>query len=379
MKILIVGGTGILSSAVVNNCLEKDMDVYMINRGKRVEIINSRAKLIKCDIHDLIKVEQLLGNLCFDTVIDFLVYNVEQLKYSLSLFGKRSKQYIFISTTAVYNTSQKGVLTEESELVQHKWKYSIEKNKCEKFLKEYCTQEHINYTIIRPGVNFGNTRIPYGIYPTIGQHWTLIGRLLNGKPIITWNQGLNRHNITRVEDFAEGVSKLIGKEQAYGEAFNIVGDYSYTWLEVINTLGKLLGVTPQIIDIPTTYYAKEIPQRYGELVGGRAKDCVCSNQKLKSIAPDYITKYNIEEGLKKTIDFYKSNNYINGIDIRFEAETDRIISKYIQSQHQRIRLHYIQYIPCSTWEKITNQLKYFLYKNNNFILFRILLNLKKNE
>ena len=127
MKILIVGGTGILSSAVVNNCLEKDMDVYMINRGKRVEIINSRAKLIKCDIHDLIKVEQLLGNLCFDTVVDFLVYNVEQLKYSLSLFGKRSKQYIFISTTAVYNTSQKGVLTEESELVQHKWKYSIEK------------------------------------------------------------------------------------------------------------------------------------------------------------------------------------------------------------------------------------------------------------
>ena len=62
----------------------------------------------------------------------------------------------------------------------------------------------VKYTVIRPCVTYGDTRIPYGISPQYGYHWTLAARILNNKPIIRWNGGINRCNMMRVEDFAVG-------------------------------------------------------------------------------------------------------------------------------------------------------------------------------
>lgn len=328
-KILIIGGSGILSSAVVDACIEKGYDVTMMNRGNNSAYTNHNAKLIICDARNEDDVRRKTKDLHFDVVIDFIVYNLEQLKRSLSLFGHIANQYIFISSAQVYNTSIQKEHTESDETPQKLWKYSVNKDICEHYLREYCASEHIDYTIIRPGVNYDNRRIPYGMYPPIGMHWTMVARILAGKPIITWNNGDNKLNLTRVEDFAHGVVGLLGNKKAYNESFNVVGDFVYTWKQVLEVLGKLLNVDIKTVDIPVEVYAQELIGEDREmLLGGRACDLVCSNAKLKSLVPDYHSTIDLEEGMRMTLDWYRANDFYHGFDYVWDAEQDRIISKY---------------------------------------------------
>ena len=105
MKVLIIGGTGILSTAVVDECVARGFEVTMVNRGRRVEFINKGAKLIKCDFKNKSEIEICLKGMHFDTAIDFLIWNKEHLSYSLSVLGKLADQYIFISSAQAYNTN----------------------------------------------------------------------------------------------------------------------------------------------------------------------------------------------------------------------------------------------------------------------------------
>lgn len=361
MNVLIIGGTGILSSAVVDECVHLGYDVTMLNRGRRQLFINPKVRLIKCDIRDESLVKQLLGNTHYDCVIDFLIYNIDQLKYSLRLLGNISNQYVFISSTAVYNTGIPGILTEDSEKVQKDWNYSKNKYDCEQYLTKYCNEHNINYTIIRPGVNYGNTRIPYGMYPAIGKHWTIIGRILSGKPIITWNGGANRHNLTRVEDFAIGAASLIGNPKANKEAFNVVGDGIYTWMEVLTTISDILKVPLYTIDIPVQFYANELSdmEQRDHLIGGRSKDCMTSNEKLKSITPEFHQLFSLKEGIEKTINFYREHDYLEGIDYGYEGNIDRIIEKYQKSiKSQKFQLGFKDYLGATGKIKIQHMLQY---------------------
>ena len=382
MKVLIIGGTGTLSSPIVDECIRLDYDVTMINRGKRNRLINPKAELIKCDINDEDALKGILKDRRFDCCIDFLVFNEQQLQKSLHIFTEscHTKQYIFISSAQVYNTTNKGVKEEDtSELIQPLWSYSINKVKCEKLLKEYCNTKKINYTIIRPGVTYGDTRIPYGMDPIRGKHWTIIERIKAGKPIITWNNGENKLNLTHVDDFAKGAVGLIGNEAAYNEAFNIVGDYVYSWKEVLNTIGKIIAREVKTVDIPVDFYALELNEYVrGRLKGGRALDLCCSNAKLKRVVPDFKTTITLEDGIKRTLQFYKNNDYCNGFDYAWDAECDRILSRYKSSSNeQKTLLHYIQYNKSSIKESLINRCDYYIEFYKGSIKGRLLIKIRK--
>lgn len=327
MKILIIGGTGILSSAVVDCSIKKGYEVTMINRGYHNAFVNHNAKVIICDVNDEVQVKNGIRNLYFDVVVDFIVYNQNQIQKSLELFGKIAKQYIFISSGAVYKSANDKIYEETDETPESLWQYSVNKDLCEKFLRQYCMSNQINYTIVRPGVNYGNTRIPpYGVYPKIGMHGTIVARILAGKPIITWNNGQNRLQLTRVEDFAKGLVGLFGEERAYNEAFNVAGDYVYSWSQVLDVLENLLDIHVLRENLPVDFYANELDGDEREMfLGDRCHDRIYSNKKLKSIVTDFSSSIDLTEGIKMTLDWYRNNK---GYDYAWDANQDRIIHNY---------------------------------------------------
>ena len=365
-KILIIGGSGIISSAVVDCCIEHGYDVTMINRGNNRAYTNSKAKVILCDARDADRLRSLMTNVYYDVVIDFIVYTKEQLAISLSIFASIAKQYIFISSAQVYNTSVSKEWKEEDETPQPLWSYSVNKESSEKFLRAYCEEHNVNFTIVRPGVNYDNRRIPYGMCPANGKHYTIVARILAGKPIVAWNDGQNKLNITRVEDFANGLIGLFNNPKAYNECINIVGDYVYTWQEVLETIGRILNVSVKTINIPLADYVVELDKWEQEvLLGGRACDLVCSNSKLRSIVADYQTKIDLEEGLRNTIEWYKSNNFYKGFDYRWDAEQDRIINK---SKQMCQTLRFIPYVSSGRLHTLFDYSEYqcSYYKKNRF-------------
>lgn len=328
MRILVIGGTGVLSSAVVKEALKQGINVTMINRGRRKNLIPLGVELIKSDKDDLQFIRKTLKGREFDAVMDYLCYTDEETTKSFNLYSQYTKQYFFISSCAVYNTSLGGICKEDSPKVLPIWNYSVNKWTSEKHLMSLASQTDVKYTIIRPCVTYGDTRIPYGISPRYGYHWTLVARILNNKPIIRWNGGVNRCNMMRVEDFAVGVVGLIGNPKAYNEAFNICGDETPSFNDVLDCLSELTGKPIQTVDIDSSFYAKELPQRSGEILGGRSIDAINSNEKIKLVVPAFRQNISLKEGIAKTFDAYRTENYQRGIDWQFEGETDRIIRKW---------------------------------------------------
>ena len=369
MNILIVGGTGVLSSSVAAEALHQGISVTMINRGRR--IMPNGVELIKANKDNHSTIAQKLGDRQFDAVMDFLCYTDEQTESSVRFYIKYTKQYFYISSCAVYDTaSLKGqVAVEDSKKVLPVWKYSVDKWASEQKLTALLKDTDVRYTIIRPCVTYGDTRIPYGIMPPYGYHWTLCARILSGKPIITWNGGFNKCNMTRVEDFAVGVVGLIGNPKAYNEAFNVCGDEIPSFNDVLEEISKIFNKRVIKVDVQSAFYAKECPAKAGEIMGGRSFDTINSNEKIKSVVPSFCQKISLHEGLVKTIEAYKKLNYQEGIDWRFDAETDRIISKWCgihKEDKSKYNLGFVDYLGTAT---PANKMTYWLefHRNNLFI------------
>ncbi len=324
MNLLLIGGTGVLSSAVVAEALSRNIEVTIVNRGKKKREIPAGVTLIKADYRDRELMRSKLDGLHFDAVIDFICYNRKQIEYSIDLLHDIADQYVFISTACVYDTRKPGIKDEDADKVLPDWDYSVNKWSCECYLKEQAEKLGFNYTVVRPCVTYDDTRIPYGVMPLYGYHWTFCARILSGKPVLRWDGGAARWNMMRVEDFAVGVVGIIGNRKCYGEAFNISGDTPYSWDDVLKTLGELLGKAPQVFDLTSEEYKRCYPDRKGE-IAGRALDLIVSNRKIKEYVPDYATTFSLKDGLQKTIDAYRENNYQLGIDWRYDAATDRAI------------------------------------------------------
>lgn len=368
MKLLIIGGTGLLSSAVLSEALANGIDVTVVNRGQKQSSVPDGVACIKADYRNEELMCSKLAGLHFDAVIDFICFNRPQIEYSINLLHGISDQYVFISTTCVYNTHIPGVKKEDSEKVLKEWYYSVDKWDCECYLQEQSQKLSFNYTIIRPCVTYDDTRIPYGIMPHYGYHWTLCARILAGKPIIRWDKGTAKWNMMRVEDFAVGVVGLIGKKSAYNEAFNLSGDEAYEWNDVINVLSSYLGKEPVFFDISSEEYAQIYPDRKGEIVG-RSLDAIVSNEKIKTVVPSYKSVYSLEAGLIKTLDAYKAQNYQKGIDWCFDAETDRIICDYCKSHGIDKNKYYLKFVDyLGTASRSNKNDYYFTFRKNNTII-----------
>lgn len=345
-KLLVVGGTGVLSSAIVETVLQRGFSVTMINRGKKK--IPQSVILIQSDKNNYEYIKRQLGNQSFDSVIDFLCFTPDDVRNSFNFYSKYTKQFFLISSCAVYDkisTERKHVESDPKPL--QIWDYSVNKWKAELELHNISEGSNCYYTIVRPSITYGNTRIPYGISPKYGYHWTLAARVLANKPIITWNGGRNHYNMLRVEDFAIGLVGLIGNPKAYNEAFNICSDDTPTFYDVLSAMGKALNHDVLTIDVSSSFYAKEYPERSGEILGGRAQDEINSNDKVKTVVPEFAQTISLDEGIKMTIDAYRKQNYQLGIDWRFDADTDRIIKKWCKSKgidYKKYNLGFMDYL-----------------------------------
>lgn len=370
MNLLLVGGTGVLSSAVTQEALKQGFEVTMINRGKRT--IPDGVESLVFDCHDYDGIGKALAGHRFDAAIDFLCFSKQELENSFRLYSRFSSQYIFISSCMVYDTRVGGWMDEDSPKVLPMWQYSVGKWDCELALKQLAFQSPCNVTVVRPSVTYGDTRIPYGEGPRYGFHWTLVARILAGKPIIRWNGGRNHCNVTRVEDFAIGCIGLVGNPVAYGEAFNICGDETPSWAEVLDALSLAVGKKTRTIDIPSEFYAKEWPERAGAILGGRSIDSLCRNDKIKKAVPGFRQTIGLNKGIAMTVKAYRERNFQNGIDWRYDADSDRIIDKWCKQSgipSKGLNLGFVDYLGNASFR---DRMEYAKIRHGDSFVARVL-------
>ncbi len=327
MKILFIGGTGEISTAVSKLIIKSDDQLYLLNRGNKNALLPKGATYLIGDINDEKAIKELIKDLYFDVVVNWIAYTVEDIQKDYRLFNKHTKQYIFISSASAYT---KPVLTypitENHPIGNKYWEYSENKKKCEEYLNEL-NNETFNVTIIRPSHTYNDEKI-MAILKSDKSPYTIVDRLINGKKIIIPGDGTSLWTITYNEDFAAAFVSVLGNEATYGETYHITSDFIYTWERINEILCETLNVEPNVIHIPTDFILKYDPALTGDLMGDKMWSAVFDNSKIKGIAKGYKAKTRYEDiapiALKKLLE----NDAKKTIDTAFNKWYDNIISEY---------------------------------------------------
>lgn len=327
MKALFIGGTGTISMAITRSlATNPDWELFLLNRGSRMDEIPEGVNVIKADINDEADVISKLGDMKFDCVCDFIGFVPSQVERDYRIFKERTKQYMYISSASAYNKPCSNyVITEGTALANPYWEYSRNKIKCERFLMDMYEQNGFPVTIIRPSHTYDNRSIPMGAHGNKGS-WQIVKRMLAGKPVIIHGDGTSLWTMTYNEDFAKGFIGLMGNKHAIGEAFQITSDESLTWNQIYQSVADALGVELKPYYVPSEYLALTSDYDFrGGLLGDKANSVVFDNSKIKSIVPDFVCTVRFDQGVRKVIDNVMAHPELQIEDPDFDAYCDRVI------------------------------------------------------
>lgn len=325
MKVLFVGGTGNISTAVSRLALEKGIDLYLLNRGNRRVDLPGVTEL-HADIADVREAEKALSGHEWDCVANFIVFTPDQIERDFHLFKDCTRQYIFISSASAYQKPPTcHIITEFTPLANPYWQYSRDKIACEELLNTYYRAKGFPITIVRPSHTY-DTVIPTSVCGW--DDYTLIDRMIRGGKVIVHGDGASLWTLTHSEDFAKGFVGLIGNPQSIGHAFHITGDEVLTWDQIYKTIGAAVGVAPRIVHIPSDYLGRFDEHLIGSLIGDKANCAVFDNSKIKSFVPEFRATIPFREGIRRTIDWFRAKPERLAVHEESNAFMDRVIRCY---------------------------------------------------
>jgi nucleoside-diphosphate-sugar epimerase len=330
MKILFIGGTGIISSACTDLAVARGHELFLVNRSisKKLPVPES-ATVFQADVHtEEARLATLLADHHFDAVVDYLAYHPDDIERDLRLFRGRTDQFVFISSASAYQKPVRNYLiTEETPLENPYWEYSRNKIACESRLMQVYREEGFPVTIIRPSHTYGPTQLPFGVSSWM-HPWTVVDRMKRGLKVIVPGDGTSLWVLTWNADFAKALVGLLGNDKAIGEAFQITSDEVLSWDQIHLEAYHALGLEPNLLHIPSDLIAVYDPDSLGSLVGDKANSVVFDNSKVKRFVPDYSCEVNWAEGVRRSLSWFDAHPEFQTIDHEMNTVWDRIISSY---------------------------------------------------
>lgn len=326
MRILFIGGTGIISESCSRLAVERGFEVYLLNRGRRgIDIPGAHS--IVADINNADDAREKLQGMTFDVVANFVAFFREQIERDVTLFTGKADQYIFISSASAYQKPVSHYLIDESTPLRNPhWQYSRDKIVCEETLQHAYRETGFPMTIVRPSLTY-NRLLPLAL--TSWSHpYTIVDRIRKGKKIIVPGDGTSLWTITHSDDFAKAFVGLCGHQQAIGQAFHITSDEVMTWNQYYEEVGKAIDVSADLIHIPSDFIVKFLPWEEGNLQGDKAQSVVFDNSKVKRFVPGYVATITWAQGLRRLIAYLEADEKRCGIDEKANAQWDKIIAAY---------------------------------------------------
>jgi nucleoside-diphosphate-sugar epimerase len=328
MRVLFIGGTGIISTASTRLAAERGIDLTLLTRGQHASDLPEGVHTLTADIDDPLAVALALGNAEFDAVVDWIAFTPAHVERDLELFRGRTRQYIFISSASAYQKPPGHYLiTESTPLGNPYWQYSRDKIACEEFLVKAWREEGFPITIVRPSLTYGETQIPLAVnsWP---KSYTIVDRMRRGKKVIVPGDGTSLWVITHNSDFAKGLVGLLGHRQAIGNAFHITTDEVMCWDQFYRIAAEAAGAEAQLVHIPSDFMGACYPEKLGSLVGDKSVSVVFDNSKIKRFVAGYCATVPFSEGIRRTIAWFDADPARQQIDRDANARWDKLIAAW---------------------------------------------------
>jgi nucleoside-diphosphate-sugar epimerase len=327
LRVLFIGGTGVISSACVREAIARDVEVVVLNRGQSTtRPLPAGVRELRADARDPRSVTHALEGLDFDSVVDFVAFTAGHVRADIEQFEGRTGQYVFISTASAYQTPPARLpVTESTPLRNPFWQYSRDKIACEDLLVAEYRDTGFPATIVRPSHTYDASKT------VLSGGWTSLARLLAGKPVIVHGDGTSLWTVTHHTDFARAFVPLLGHPRTLGEAFHITSDDVLTWDQIAYALGAALGVTPRIVHVPSDVIASRDPEWGAGLLGDKAHSAVFDNSKVKSVVPGWRAVVPFERGAREIADWYRADPARQVVDEKLDALMDQLAADFAVS------------------------------------------------
>ena len=279
------------------------------------------AKLLHGDIRDPESARRALGDLRFDSVVDWIAFTPEQIETDLELFRGRTNQFVFISSASVYQKPPSAVPFTESTLAANPyWGYSRNKIACEERLIRAYREEGFPFTIVRPSHTYDRMSLP------MQGGYTVIDRLKRGQKIIVHGDGTSLWTLTHHADFAKGFVPLLADRRTIGETFHITSDETLTWDQIHQIFAEALGVEAKIVHVPSDVLSASDVLGGEGLLGDKAHSAVFDNAKIKRFVPGFAATIPFSWGAREILTWYEADPARQTVDAEFNRLTDALIA-----------------------------------------------------
>jgi nucleoside-diphosphate-sugar epimerase len=328
MRLLIIGGTGNISTAITREMQGKGHDITLFNHdSSRPSWLLPELKIIFGERSDLtLFKEQIFEGGNYDCVIDMICFEPDDAVKDVDIFRNHTKQFIFCSTVDVYPKT--GVNYPVSENVEigalPSFEYAWKKVECEKTLWKAHRQGDFQLTVIRPAATYNESWSP-GVHSFGGQTYHL-DRIRKGRPVILHGDGTSIWVASYRDDTANAIVGAVANTKAFGEAYNVTGDELMTHNQMWRTIARVMKAPdPDFVYIPTEVLAELSPVEALWCRENFMHNNIFDNSKAKrDLGFRYTVSY--EEGVKKCIEYLTSHDLIESCDNY--PFYDRIIQKW---------------------------------------------------
>ena len=323
MRVLFIGGTGIISSACSDLALAQDMELYLLNRGESSRPVPDGAKVLRGDIRDPASVRTALGGLDFDAVVNWVAFTPDHIETDLELFAGRTRQYVFISSASAYQKPLGHLpITESTPLHNPFWQYSRDKIACEDRLTRAYREGGFPLTVVRPSHTYDRTLLP------MDGGWTVVDRMRRGAEVVVPGDGTSLWTLTHHTDFARVFVGLLGHPAALGDSFHITSDEWLSWNQIFTAVGQAAGVEPTLVHVPSDAIAAADPGWGAGLLGDKAHSMVFDNAKVRRLVPGSEARVGFHQGAREIIAWFDADPARRQVDAGMDATMDRLVAAH---------------------------------------------------
>jgi nucleoside-diphosphate-sugar epimerase len=324
LRVLFIGGTGVISAACVREAVARGDQVFAVNRGESADRpVPPGVTVLRADAREPGAVRAAIDGLDFDSVVDFVAFTTGHVQADVDLFAGRTGQYVFISSAAAYQKPPSRLpITESTPLRNPYWQYARDKIACEDLLVAAYRERGFPATIVRPSHTYDATKT------VLHGGWTALARMRAGRPVIVHGDGTSLWTVTHATDFARAFAGLLGHPRTVGEAFHITSDDVLTWDQITIALGAALGVEPRIVHVPSDAIAAADPEWGAGLLGDKAHSVTFDNAKVRSVVPGWHAVVPFERGAREIADWYLGHPSWQVVDEREDALMDKLAADF---------------------------------------------------
>ncbi len=263
MEILILGGSGLISTGITAQLMERGDQVTWFNRGQRETLLDEVPPTIKGDRTDLARFEELMAEAGpWDCVIDMICYRPEEATSAVSVFSGRTSHYVFCSTVDVYTKPAESYpITEAAEREPSpSFPYAYDKAACERILLGAHARGDLPVTIIRPAHTYGEGG---RVLHTFGFETYILDRIRRGMPLVVHGDGRSFWSSCHRDDVARAfVAAAADPEGTTGKAYHVTGEEWLTWDRYYQAFAEALDVDcPPLVHIPADLLGTALPER----------------------------------------------------------------------------------------------------------------------